>query len=200
MNNLIPSKQAIIRSSAPDIKVDYFNDEELQEISRRISEYQFRLGQERKRYFLLFKFLLRTGGRISEILQLTPRDIDLTLNVVKMPTLKRKKKKHREIPIHQDLRDTYMQYLLEFNIPQKDPNRLFPMTRQAVDQFFKKICQPDIKIHAHKFRHIFAVKAILSGVALNEVQKWLGHSSIWTTSIYTEIMSKDTQDDMTRLN
>ncbi|MGC8563259.1 MAG: tyrosine-type recombinase/integrase, partial [Thermoplasmata archaeon] len=47
--------------------------------------------------------------------------------------------------------------------------------------------------HAHKFRHTFAVKAIMSGVPLNVLQKWLGHSSVFTTSVYTEIMGMDTR-------
>jgi len=42
------------------------------------------------------------------------------------------------------------------------------MTRQSVDLFFKKM-QKDLgfKIHAHKFRYTFAVKAVLSGVPIN---------------------------------
>ncbi|WP_367117907.1 tyrosine-type recombinase/integrase [Caldisphaera sp.] len=44
-----------------------------------------------------------------------------------------------------------------------------------------------MKIHAHKFRHTFAVKAVVSGIPLNVLQKWLSHSSIFVTSIYTDI-------------
>ncbi|WP_369907623.1 tyrosine-type recombinase/integrase [Thermoplasma sp. Kam2015] len=42
-------------------------------------------------------------------------------------------------------------------------------------------------MHAHKFRHIFAVKAIMDQISLNVLQQWLGYSSVFTTSIYTQI-------------
>jgi site-specific recombinase XerD len=74
------------------------------------------------------------------------------------------------------------------------------MTRQSVDLFFKKM-QKDLgfKIHAHKFRHTFAVKAILSGVPINILQKWLSHSSIFITSIYTDITGMDTSQFMNKI-
>jgi len=37
------------------------------------------------------------------------------------------------------------------------------------------------------------VKAILSGVPVNILQKWLSHSSIFITSIYTNITGMDTR-------
>ncbi len=55
------------------------------------------------------------------------------------------------------------------------------------------------RIHAHKFRHTFAVKAIMDGVPLNVVQKWLGHSSVFTTSVYTDITGMDTKEWMNRI-
>ena len=68
---------------------------------------------------------------------LKPIDINLSTNSVRMVTLKRKKdkktqvskKKYRVIPIHNTLRDAYMQYLIEMNISQKSNELLFPMPR-----------------------------------------------------------------------
>ena len=194
-----------IMTSTPEMKVDYFSDEELIQIARRIGSEGDRIHKtERKRFLLLFKFLLRTGARVSEALLISPRDIDLNLNAVRLTTLKKKKGKNRELPrrtvnLHQDLRDTYMQYLLEAHIDQSSNQRLFPMTRQRVDKFFKSICGPDIKFHAHKLRHTFAVNAVRAGIPLNVLQAWLGHSSIFTTSIYTQIAGQDTRGYMERM-
>ncbi|MGC8673481.1 MAG: tyrosine-type recombinase/integrase, partial [Thermoplasmata archaeon] len=79
-------------------------------------------------------------------------------------------------------------YFIEFKIDPKSQERIFPMKRQAVDLYLKRM-QRDLgfRIHAHKFRHTFAVKAVLSGIPLNVLQKWLSHSSIFVTSIYTDI-------------
>ncbi|MEM0136374.1 MAG: tyrosine-type recombinase/integrase [Thermoplasmatales archaeon] len=92
-----------------------------------------------------------------------------------------------------DLRDTYMQYLLEDGIRQAPLDLLFPMKRQVVDLYLKKIQhQTGLRIHAHKFRHTFDVRAIMDNVPVNVLQRWLGHSSIFTTSVYTQITGMDT--------
>ncbi len=86
------------------------------------------------------------------------------------------------------------------NISPKSEELLFPMKRQAVDLYFKKIQEKiGIRIHAHKFRHTFAVKAIMDNVPLNVLQQWLGHSSVLTTSIYTQITGMDTSEFMGRV-
>ena len=93
-----------------------------------------------------------------------------------------------------------MQYLLEMNISQKSENLLFPMKRQVVDLYFKKLQERlGFGIHAHKFRHTFAVKAIMDNVPLNVLQQWMGHSSVFTTSIYTQITGMDTSQFMERI-
>ncbi|MEM7479221.1 MAG: tyrosine-type recombinase/integrase [Planctomycetota bacterium] len=40
-------------------------------------------------------------------------------------------------------------------------------------------------------RHGFAVAALMSGVLITLVSKWLGHSSLRTTAIYTEVMGAE---------
>jgi len=39
-------------------------------------------------------------------------------------------------------------------------------------------------------RHAFGVNAIQNGVALNIVQRWMGHARIETTAIYTNAMGR----------
>ena len=51
----------------------------------------------------------------------------------------------------------------------------------------------------YKFRHTFAVRVIIDNVTLNVVQQWLGHSSVFTTSIYTQITGMDTSEFMERV-
>ena len=43
-------------------------------------------------------------------------------------------------------------------------------------------------------RHSFAVSAIMSGIPLNIVQKWLGHATIATTAIYANVVGKEERD------
>ena len=204
-------RNMMLQSSGKNLSIDFFSDDQVdtifQEISRKMDEDPKRKGYH-QRYFLLARFLLRTGGRIDEVLQISPADINLATNTVRMITLKQgkdkktglPKEKYRIIPMHPDLRDIYMQYLLEKGIRQDSPDLLFPMKRQVVDLYLKKIQNEiGVKVHAHKFRHTFAVKAIMDGVPLNVLQQWMGHSSVFTTSIYTQITGMDTSEFMGRV-
>ena len=203
-------KSMMIQSSGRQLSIDFFSDEEVQQIFNEIAKKinaEIRRGDRHKRYYLLVNFLYRTGARIDEILMLRPSDINLTTNSVRMKTLKQgkdrngiQKEKYRIIPLHADLRDAYMQYLLDMNISTKSEDPLFPMSRQVVDLYFKKMqSKLGFRIHAHKFRHTFAVKAIMDNVPLNVLQQRLGHSSIFTTSIYTQITGMDTSQFMERV-
>ena len=203
-------KSMMIQSSGRPLSIDFFSEEEVQQILNEISEkinVDMRRSDRHKRYYLLVKFLYRTGGRIDEILMVRPSDVNLATNSIRLKTLKQgkdrngiQKEKYRVIPLHIDLRDAYMQYLLDMNISTKSQDPLFPMSRQVVDLYFKKMqSMLGFRIHAHKFRHTFAVKAIMDNVPLNVLQQWLGHSSIFTTSIYTQITGMDTSQFMERV-
>jgi len=49
------------------------------------------------------------------------------------------------------------------------------------------------------FSCIFTVKPKLSGTFINILQEWLGHSSIFTPSIYTQITGMDTSQFMNQI-
>ena len=40
-------------------------------------------------------------------------------------------------------------------------------------------------------RHGFGVAAVQAGVPLNLIQRWLGHASLETTSIYTQVIGDE---------
>ena len=207
MANIIPfDRKTKIYSVQPQINVEFFNDEELNKMFDWIyNHYQnAKNNRERKyykKYYLLVKVLLRTGARIDEALAIRPVDINLDLNTITLITLKKKDKKaKRVIPLHYELKSDIMQYYIDNNINKNSTDRLFQMTRQSVNTFFKKM-QKDLgfRIHAHKFRHTFAVKALMNGVPLNVLQQWLSHASIFTTSIYTQITGMDTSQFMNKI-
>jgi integrase len=224
-NSLIPSKEFRIRSGLPNIDVEYFTQEEIEIMRSWISEFDRGFAKnngkryrdmEREKYALLFEFLLRTGGRVSEVLALTPSDIDLAAGQVNMKNLKQKDKKKgkKSVPLHPELRREYERYMMHHSRDSRT-GPIFSMTRSAVDQFFKRMNRElehkgfeitkDEKgkkkyaIHAHRFRHTFAVNAMLSGMPLNILQNLLGHSNVWTTSVYTKVTAIDAREYVNRM-
>jgi len=206
MNSIIHVNKDMKLYSQPKLKVEFFSEEDIFKMFDWVMKKRGEAKRKRdidyyNKYYLIMKFLLRTGARIDEALMVRPIDINIELNTITLITLKKKEKDvKRTIPLHPDLKTDIMQYYLEYNINKKSEERLFNMTRQSVDLFFKKM-QKDLrfKIHAHKFRHTFAVKAILSGVPINILQKWLSHSSIFITSIYTDVTGMDTSQFMNQI-
>ena len=76
-------KSMMIQSSGRSLSIDFFSDEEVQQILNGISEkinVDIRRADRHKRYYLLVKFLYRTGGRIDEILIVKPSDVNLATN------------------------------------------------------------------------------------------------------------------------
>ena len=48
-------------------------------------------------------------------------------------------------------------------------------------------------------RHGFGVHAVMCGVPLNLIQKWLGHADIATTAIYTNVLGPEERDVAARM-
>ena len=203
MRNLPVPKSWAIQSAKRNVPIEFFSDDEIlameSGIQGKIMENRKR-SPSHKRYYLLFKILLYTGARIDEALMIRPVDIHLDLNTIDIVTLKQKRRTMRTIPLHRNLKDAIMNYFIEFKIDLKDQNPLFPVKRQAVDLYLKRMQRNlGFRIHAHKFRHTFGVRAIMNHVPLSVLQEWLGHSSIFTTSIYTQITGMDTSQFMSQI-
>ncbi len=132
-----------------------------------------------------------TGARISEVLALTPQSFQLASGIVAILTLKRHQCVWREVPIPPWLvRDLNLHFDLE--AAQRDPAstglRLWPRHRVTGWKIIKHAMMLSQIVGRaacpRGLRHSFGVGALQSGVPLNQLQRWLGHSRISTTSIY----------------
>lgn len=132
-----------------------------------------------------------SGARISEVLAVTPRNFQLETGVVAILTLKRRQSVWREIPLPPwVMRDLNLHFGLE--AAQRDPassgRRLWPCHRVTGWKIIKHAMMLSQNIGRaacpRGLRHSFGVGTLQSGVPLNQLQRWLGHSRISTTSIY----------------
>ncbi len=144
------------------------------------------------------ELLYSCGLRVSELVNLTIYDIDLTSKYVKCFG---KGSKERIIPIGAKARDIVKEYLpvreLIIKKYKLDTKKLLisntgrPVTRQDIYNF---IHQQGKLIHKnispHTIRHSFATHLLENGADLRVVQELLGHSDVSTTQLYTHISKK----------
>ncbi|SRR5579862_1968814 len=142
----------------------------------------------RERTFCLMLYF--TGARISEALELSPERIDTAVGVIVLRSLKRRKKLvFRAIPLPRP----YLQELKALASPRRD--RLWPFSRKTGYRIVCKAMRA-VKIfgvHAcpKGLRHGFGMACAEQNIPLPTISKWMGHSSIKTTSIYLNAVGRE---------
>jgi integrase len=134
-----------------------------------------------------------TGARISEALSLTAGAVDA--GSIAIRTLKRRGVVVvREVPVPLEL---LKELEREHAISQKQPQaRLWTLCRSQAWRLIKQVMAAagiTAGVHATPkgLRHGFGVHAIRSSVPINLVQRWLGHASLTTTSIYLQAIGQE---------
>ncbi len=143
---------------------------------------------------LFCQVLAFSGCRISEALALTPQRIDTANGVVIFETLKKRKRGiFRAVPLPDFLIKCLNQQAKSNTL--HPHQRLFPWCRTKAWQEVKSVMTSMQTNGPHAtakgLRHGFAINALQSGVPLNMVSKWLGHSSLEITAIYTNAFGNE---------
>jgi len=174
----------------------YLTDEEVAAILDKTDNYTYKL---------LFYFLYGTGRRVSEVVKcLKPGDINFGEALINFTILKRRGDREfkRWIPVLDKFLLPLKSYIVKHRI--KNDDYIFPMSRQRVDQLFKKASYragifnkgmgERNKPHVHLLRHSFGMRGASmasSPAALRTLQEVMGHSSIETTMFYLNFNQKD---------
>ncbi|MBN1755374.1 site-specific tyrosine recombinase XerD [bacterium] len=144
----------------------------------------------------IVEFMYATGARISEVINMVPRNLLKDIEVVRIFG---KGQKERLVPISQTALywvDRYMRDSRSLLGKSRHSEHLFRtnrgggFTRMGLWKVIKKRVQGariDKPVHPHTFRHSFATHLIEGGADLRAVQEMLGHADISTTQIYTNI-------------
>lgn len=151
----------------------------------------------------MLEILYGCGLRVTELISLTMRDIDMENDIIRCIG---KGSKERIVPIN-DYAMHYLKLYLEkrnlFIIKEKNDylflnNHGKRMTRQGFLKNLKKILlEKGIKknVTPHTLRHSFATHMLSGGADLRSIQMLLGHSDISTTKIYTHINNEKVKND-----
>lgn len=141
----------------------------------------------------MLELLYATGIRVSELINLKVKDINLAMNFLQCHD----DNKERVIPFTNETKEALEEYLKNARgaMCKEEQEYLFtncqgsPMTRQGFWKIIKYYsAKAGIKkdITPHTIRHSFAMHLVNNGADLKSVQEMLGHSDISTTQIYAK--------------
>ena len=111
-------------------------------------------------------------------------------------TLKQRKKVvYREIPLPDFLLKELSLYIDDITEKEKISKLLWSFSLRSASRYIKSImCDAEIyEGSAKSLRHGFAVHCI-NFAPISTVQKWLGHSSLDTTSIYLDVTGTEERE------
>jgi len=125
------------------------------------------------------------------VLALRKQDIDAAQGVIIIKCLKKRGKTvYRSVPVPKQLISTLE---LVFDLRRgKASLRLWDVTeRQGYRWVIEAMQVAKLAYSPRSLRHSFGVAAVVAGVPLTAIQKWLGHADLKTTSIYVQAMGEE---------
>ncbi len=145
----------------------------------------------------ILETLYSAGLRVSELVGLSVRDLDLISGTLKVLG---KGKKERLVPIGSYGIQAIRRYQRELGEKKADTDRALFQNRlggRLTDRSVRRILNRYLaqvsatqRISPHALRHSFATHLLDRGADLRSVQELLGHSSLTTTQIYTHVTTE----------
>ena len=143
-------------------------------------------------YRTIFLVMYGAGLRVGEAVMLTVDDIDSKNMIIRVRQGKGRRERVAKMC------DVLLQALREYWRRTRPPKPfLFPGSKpnthisiDAVRYILKSVakkCQLNMKVTPHTLRHSFATHLLQSGVSIRVIQELLGHRSIRSTQVYTQV-------------
>jgi len=142
---------------------------------------------------LLLAIFYHTGMRLSELVNLRERQVDVSNRTLKVLG---KGNKERVIPVSPVLVEYILAYSRQKRVVLEAPDTVYLLVNskgkklyaqyvyRAVRKYLGQVTTIDKK-SPHVLRHTFATHLMNSGADLNSVKELLGHSSLAATQVYT---------------
>jgi len=188
----------------------FLTDEESKKLRRMCEEAAIiaksKGNQMAVRNRLIIEMALGTGLRVSELANLKVDDIHIRKGQYSLTVNNGKGGKHRVVGFNNKLKmliQEYLDYRKSMSSYLLASERGEKMTRFGVGRVFKTMASKaclDSKHSIHTLRHTYATNLYkASGYNLRMVQKQLGHSSITTTTVYSDVLNQDLTDALENL-
>ena len=170
----------------------------VKEVDELLEQPARRNTPEARRDKAMLELLYATGLRVTELVSLDLADVALESDPVTVRCIG-KGERERVLPLNQRAVDELRQYIFHVR-PRLVRNRREPalfvnrrgerLTRQGFWLILKNYAREaklDKAITPHTLRHTYATHMLSGGMPLRNVQDALGHASISTTQIYTQL-------------
>jgi integrase/recombinase XerD len=140
------------------------------------------------RDYLIIKTLWETGMRASELLALTPADIEQKHEVITITN--GKGGKERRVLVKSETVKELFSYASQKGLG--NGAKLFPLKRRQLYNIIRKYgALAGATVHPHTLRHSFAINLVRHNTDIRRVQMLLGHSSLNVTSVYLQFKESD---------
>ncbi|HEX6797180.1 MAG TPA: tyrosine-type recombinase/integrase [Ktedonobacterales bacterium] len=185
---------AVKTPKADETPIEPFTDEELERIFGALDTTEM----IDLRDYVLLHTLWDTGMREGELVNLTLDDVDLMRLTIRITHAKFGK--WRDIGFGKETHKYLTRYLsLCRPEPALEGDRHLFLSFDGYplrEMTLQKICQRlskriGVHIHAHRFRHTFAVNMLRAGTDLRTLQRLMGHSDIRILARYLNLASDD---------
>jgi integrase/recombinase XerC len=152
---------------------------------------------------------LNTGMRFEELANLTWDDVDLEKKLIKVQSKGEFRTKtfnsERRIPMTKPLLKLLKKLSVKkvsasYPFPAPDGSKLDERRLLRVCKAIGKTAEITSRVYIHKFRHTFASHLVQRGVAIEAIQKLLGHSSIIETMVYACLKPEGLHEEISVLD
>lgn len=194
------SQNPFIFVRSPKKEIRYPRALYIEQIENLFSKNKERTDEYVLRDQAIIELLYASGIRVSELINIRLNDIDLKSRTVRILA---KGRKERLAPFSYSCKQTVEKYindsrdyLLAKNKTDYNCEYLFlssfgkKLSSRGVEYILKEIEKKtgcNYGLHPHIFRHSFATHLLEGGADLRVIQELLGHESLNTTQIYTQV-------------
>ncbi|GAE14494.1 Tyrosine recombinase XerD [Bacteroides pyogenes] len=162
------------------------------EMDKLLDEVDFGEGFRGCRDRLIIELFYATGIRLSELIGIDDKDVDLSASILKVTG---KRNKQRLIPFGDELREAMCEYINMRNQQMSKKSEAF-FVRENGERLYRRLVYNLVKRNLskvatlkkkspHVLRHTFATAMLNNQAQLGAVKELLGHESLATTEIYT---------------
>ena len=184
------------RPKLPETIIEILTDEEIKNLVSSINP-NCVLGA---RLYTIVSLLLDTGIRATELITLKVNNIDMDSDRFKVMG---KGNKERFVPFGATAKKAILRYVSTWRpLPRDDRCDVFilslegdPLTYDGLSHIIKRmgISSGIPRLHAHLFRHTFAVKYLMNGGDVMSLRMILGHTDLSVTQVYMHLAQSHIQ-------